>query len=1275
MKFLDKLRAAVGKSPAPNESGTSSEQVGFLKQGLEPLDRVAPQTAANALLFLLQGTHEDVLLALQNAGAADPGQLLGRPGRLKWKFFDHQNKPLVAIAEKSLAGRAKFYESITPVDPPHSLLVRLGKLLGAADNGKLLERPGAPIPDWLQYLINDAVFASFNDHNLPKDFEKHRPGWNVQLIAALLRHEELDETLALQVLFERKDLDQYYRNRLSGLLQAAGVDDFMRTHHLAVDALSKQLSAAGRVELVHRLGKDPRLLNDFAPLFVELAVDSSKTVRSDATRYLEGIAETERVRLIGALLRNGDNTQRVQAAELIARLPAETARVALEEAFTQEQSKAVQQAIRSALARLDAAGDADAIELPEPPPWQPFDDQMLGEDAFRILVASRAELTEKARVASEEEAVRNAKPDTKYKYTWALKNYQALQKTDDDELRAALRVLNGKASKDDLKLVGQRGRMQNIVSHGQRLQTLPEFGVSHLARWIAGTRHWGSFWDDDGFQKWLARQEPSSVDLRALADVLSRAGHPLQHVPHACLVTRYQMVATPVDVLPPERVWPFFAEHPEFIDQGLGLTALAQSDTAPYRQTRLDVDRTLAVIAIFPSVPARWLPRIMELALGEGKTYRASAQRALSKLPDIGRRIIESLSNSKSEVRIEAANWLATLNYRDAVPALVKALDKENRETVRASFLTSLEALGEDISPRLTPEVLLVEAKKGLKAKPPASLAWFALDALPSCIWKGGQPVDPLIVKWWVVLACKLKEPAGNALLMRYLGLLDTASRQAVGSFVLRQFIAHDTRHPSLEEGIAFAQANAAQRFQYYQAAFKNAKPEYRQYYEANFNKTSEQVFEECKREKLSVYLGSAIGEKGVLALAAHATGHEAVALLQQYMRDHYPRRAQIEAMLDGIAAGNDPLVIQLLLGISRRYRTASVQENARSLVRDVAERNGWTQDQLADRTIPAAGLDDSGKLELQYGERVFTVALDAAMKSELRNPDGKVVKTLPEPRQNDGAALIKEAKAQFSTHKKELKQVIDLQTARLFEAMCTGRLWPQDEWREYLHRHPIVGRLIQRLVWFEVDADGAVRSSFRPTEDGSLVDTADNEIEIIESSRLRLGHASLVDETMAAAWIKHFKDYKATPLFAQMTRKAPVIAYSDAKGQEVNEITSRVGWISDTFTLRGTFTKLGYQRAQAEDGGFFNYYFKEFSTVGIRVAMEFSGNTLPEENVPAALKALSFENMKVRGWSDRTMPLSRVPPVLLAEGYADYLAVAHVCAGFDPEWEKKMPW
>jgi hypothetical protein len=1268
MSFFDKiLNTLTGTNAAPH--GLDREQVSLLKQALEPLDKVGGDLGARTLAFVLEGSQESVLVELPGASAplGSPGELLGNPGRLRWRFNRHNQKELEKLGTASLAARARFYASI-PADtsPPLDVLIRLGKTLAAADAGKSLEHPGAPVPDWLQYLINDATFASFNEGE-QKALSKTRPAWTIALIARLLVHEGLEATLALQAVFERKGLDSYYHDRLDAVVTAGAVTDFMRAHPQAVAALPAQLSASGRTLLVRRIGGDSALLALFAPLVVQLAVDASKGVRSEATPHLDGIDRARRVELLDGLLREGDTTQRTQAAELIARLPGDEARSRLDAALEDESSKAVQQAIRAALSRLDAVGDASALTLPTPPAWHPFEDAELGEEAVRIALANHVELLEKARLAAEEEVAENQA--NKRNYAWCQRNYADLQKIREADLRGAVRVLNGSGGKQDIERTRDH-RVQHCVMHGGRVPALAAFRATHLIRWIVASRHWRTFWADSEFQRWLARQPPGALDLRALTDLVQRSGLSHDEVAMSALYSFWN-TPTASELLPADRVWPFFAEHPECIDEGLGLVAPPKRE----RGIRFELGATLRTLATFPTIQARWLPRVMELALGDGKTYRAAAQAALSSLPDIGRRVIEALDSGKSDVRIEAANWLAELKYADAADVLTRALDKETRETVRAAYLTAIEALGADISRWLAAETLLAEAKKGLKAKPPAGLAWFPMAALPACRWARGEAVEPEIIRWWVVLACKLREPGGNALLTRYLGLLDTASRKVLGAFVLHQFIAQDTRHPPLEEGIAHAQAEAPGRYQRYQKNYLEAKPEHKSWYEADYNKSQEQVFEECKREKMNIFLGSAIGEKGILALIAQAPAHETVSLLQQYMRDNYPRRAQIEAMIEAAAAGNDPVLIQFLLGIARRYRTASVQEKARALVQQIADRNGWSQEQLADRTAPTAGLDESGTLELQYGERRFTLTLDAAMKPELRNPDGRVVKALPEPRQNDDAAHIKEAKSQYSTSKKELKQIIEQQTARLFEAMCAGRLWPQDEWCEYVHHHPIVGRLIQRLVWLEVAPDGAVRTRFRPTEDGSLIDAQDDEITLRPDSRIRIGHGSLVDAQTASAWVAHFKDYKLTPPFPQMTRTVRAIAFKDAAGHDAKAIADRLGWLSDTFTLRGTFNKLGYQRSQAEDGGFFSQYLKEFPSAGVRVAIEFSGNCLPEENLPAALKTLAFEDMKMRTWGERTLPLADVPPVLLAEAYADYLAAAQACSGYDAGWEKKMPW
>ena len=99
----------------------------------------------------------------------------------------------------------------------------------------------------------------------------------------------------------------------------------------------------------------------------------------------------------------------------------------------------------------------------------------------------------------------------------------------------------------------------------------------------------------------------------------------------------------------------------------------------------------------------------------------------------------------------------------------------------------------------------------------------------------------------------------------------------------------------------------------------------------------------------------------------------------------------------------------------------------------------------------------------------------------------------------------------------------------------------------------------------------------------------------------------------------------------------------------------------------------MGYQRAQAEDGGIFDHYYKEFGGADLRVVIHFSGNALPEDNLPAALKRLSFERLS-GPWKQRAVSPAQVPPVLLAEAYNDYLAVA-AHGAFDADWEAKMPW
>jgi hypothetical protein len=1243
-----------------------SSDASLVRKSLAAVGHLDASLAARAASYVTDGSEASVLLDLRPR-APDAGPLLGKPGRLRWGFYsgNADGAPRDTIAA-GLAARDTLYKRIAADPADMAMLVRLGHVLEAADAGQSLERAGSAAPDWLQYVLNDALWASRPGPGRVRDEAAElaeRPAWDIRLLRALLAEAGLPQGMALTIVFERRGIDAYHLDKVYQRLLAAGpLDEDMLARPDDVILAAKSMSVSGKAMLVNRIGAHEALRNRYTDLLVRLAVGDSKTVRAAAARHLDALDRGACLAGLEALLRGGEGEERANAAELLARVQGAAAAPALEAALAQAPGKALQQAIRAALSRIQAASDAADIALPEPLPLPEWQETRLADDAVDLLLANREQLLERLRAGAEAE--QEAARAGKNKYEYQRQHYDRYRRLAPAQLRDAVRALNGE------RAFASALADQNVIetlTFGGRFEARADFGLMQALRWeLHAMRREEWLWFSQHVQGWVRRQDPSRVDLRQLSEAAVRCGARPDVFALACLRHNWSPAALPQAMLPPERVWPCLAQHPDLIDEGLGMAA---SDRALYQH--LDLGQTLCALDTFPVLPARWLPRVMELALGETRSQRQVAQRVLGKLPDIGKRVVEALQSGKQELRIEAARWLARMQYREAVPALYAALDKESRETVSAELMTALELLGEDMAPRLSPEALLKQARKGLKARPPAGLAWLSLDGLPACAWQDGTPVEPDIIRWWVILAARLKEPAANALLLRYLGLLDAASRAGLGRFVLLQFIARDTANPSLEDAIAWARQHAPGRYQSNQQWAR----QYPQstYYEEAGKLTQEQVFEQVKREKLAEYLGSAIGEKGILALASGMPGHELVDAIRLYMRDHYPRRAQVEAMLEAAAVSDDPALIQFVLSIARRYRTASVQQKARLLVERIAERNGWTEDQLADRTIPTGGLDESGRMSFQYGTREFSVVLDEKLKPALRNAEGKPVAALPAARQSDPPESIKEGKQLFATCKKEVKQVVDLQSARLYEAMCAGRAWPAADWIDYVQRHPVVGRLAQRLVWMRLAGDGSedgnIAGLFRPTEDGSLIDAADEEVELEPDARIKLAHASLLDAGTVRAWLAHFKDYKVTPLFAQLTRGGPALADPSAE-----LIEDRLGWTSDTFTLRGAFGKLGYQRGSAVDGGVFMEYTKDFASAGLRVRIEFSGSSLPEENMPAALKTLGFECIRGARMGS-AVALGKVPPVLLAEAWGDYHAVAAACQGFDPDWERKMPW
>ncbi|MGO1293500.1 MAG: DUF4132 domain-containing protein [Cellulosimicrobium funkei] len=1242
--MLDKVKGLFRRDEGQTGGDRPSAR---LVEALKVLAVASPELADRAVAYVHRGEGPEVLLELEALRGGDVEALLGRPGQsgvYSWTTPAQDDRLKAAVpgwtSAKAVTARSNLYTLSDSVTVPE--LVRLGRVLSAVSSE--VDRERASDPRWLTTLVND-MSRRANERRHGQKGKGAPDRWTPDLLVALAVEGGVPEAdapaVVLRELFERPASAGWASRHLGPALLGDPAREFVVAHLDVATRVLPGVSAAGRGELVALVAADPAATETFAPLLAALAADTSKAVREAAVAALVPLPAARQRELLAPLLTSLPASRLGAVVTRLAQVDGGLA--ALEEAA--ERSTGA----RATLLRdtVERARVLDAAQEDEPeidvPPFEPLPETVLGDEFVRAARAAIDTALERARA---DHAAHAGKKDDdgwpRWRRLTVEQDLKELPGITDDDLRVFAAFLSGTSARRPGGVVMRRLSAPGVFSR------LPGITLLHRLR-LQGNEGRGRS-ERFGWYR-LHEGDLLDVDLRVLDEALRRVG---RDDAGALVDELYFSTWWATDTVTPEHAWPYYAGHLDRLAAALDDRERTYGSAKPAR--------ALAVLAQLPQVPRRFLPRRTELALGEGRTYRAPAQAALSTHPGVRGLAEQGLGNGRSEVRRSAAEWLARLGDVDAVPALRAALGKERSEVVRAALLTALEALGEDISADLAPEALLAEATKGLRAKKPVSMAWFDLDALPAARWAAdGSPVDPTVLRWWVVLAVKLKDPSGAGLLERYLSLLQEEDRARLGSHVLAAWVAQDTRNPSPQESDAYATAGAQLRYDQYQAWAKRS-PEH---YSVEASKTLEDHHRDLYREHQATYVGSAVKDKGLLALTVAMPGAELAATFQRYAKAHVGRRAQTEALVHALAANGQPAAIQELLAVSRRFRQATVQETAQRLAGELAERRGWTADQLADRTVQTAGFEDDGLLHLDLGSREYVGRITPAFTLELTSDAGKVVKALPAPRAQDDPELVAAAKKQLTASRKELKAVVALQNQRLYEAMCVGRTWTASEWQEYLLGHPVMSRLVERLVWVENPGTEGARP-FRP-DGGALVDADDEDVELGEGSTVGLAHAVLLGPEATAAWTAHLADYEVTPLFAQLDVATPDVPAG------ATAIDDHKGWFSDSFSIRGRATKRGYSRSQAEDAGWFSAYTKAFTSAGIVVQIEFTGSFVPEENIPAAVTALTFERTG-RGSGRGTARIADLPPVLVAEAYRDYVAVAEA-GSFDPDWERKSQW
>jgi hypothetical protein len=1252
-----------------------------VRDALAPLRLAGGGLYDDAVGYVLQGATPEVLVNVQQSGVGELDGLFGAPLQVWSRWVSPDVIKQVAAVHKGWnpdsgnAARGRLYASADA-----AVLARLGRMLAqVCDTADV----PAVVPEWFYVLVSDGARRGTTDGH-----RSSRPVAGVadRLTPAFLEQVAVEggipgadapRAVLTAILHRGTDVRSWYRDPREAMAKRQEFDRYVTEHVGTLADVTAQLGAHGKQEVLNRIGKRTAEAG-LVEIVATLAVDKAKGVRTKALSHLAVHDDAAQVALLRPYLAKVPTGQ---LGEMVTRLVGLDGGIAaLDEALAalrDENGKVA--AGQSARVRLleqtversraldepgtDAGADAGKDFTIEVPGYEPLPEPVVepgwAASARKVLDEQIA----KARVQLE--LAKSGGNANKYWAERAQRSLKELLSITDADLAAVPDRVTGAVATTNKTRRQNAVLFQWLTNELRNLFTEP--GLMLAIRVL-------TLQDGDTRRNFVWPLRPyldQATDLRQVHDGLARAG-----VPNVDEQVRDMVFQTwwGGEALAPSVVWPYFAERTEVLDRYLGTEE-------PYRN---GTGIALRLLREFPAVPSSLLPRLTVLALGTGKTHRRAAQEVLEAHAGARNLAEQALADPKAEVRASAAAWLARIGDSAAVPALRAALEKERREAARATLLSALETLGDDISADLAPAVLAAEAAKGLRSKLPASLGWFPFDQLPEVRWAGsagesageqGAVVPRDVVRWWVVLATKLKAPSGEGLIARYVGLLDAASQAALGSFVLRAWVAQDTRGPSVESSRAFADRHAQTNWTNLQASIKR----YPEYYANQAGQTVEDLWKNLYRQNQATYLGSATQEKGLLALTVGMPGAELATTAQHYFTAHKGRRAQAEYLVRALAANGDRAAVQQLLAVSRRFKQRSVQETASVLAQDIADRNGWDADQLADRTVQTAGFDDDGILRLDLGspdgERVVTGRITEAFTLELRNPAGKVVKALPAQRASDDDEAYAEAKKQLKESRAELKAVVALQTQRFAEAMVTGRTWAFADWREFVLGHPLMSRLAARLVWAAEVPGVSEAVTFRPGDGGALIGVDDEDVILPDEAQVSLVHAATLGDdegSGAPAWRSHLADYEVTPLFDQGLG-ADTTASSDLLpdvADTADVIETRKGWLSDSFTIRGRATKLGYVRSQAEDAGWFDAYRKEYATLGLTVEIEFTGAFLPEENITAAVRQLVFRRHGT--WGERgRLAIKDVPKALLAVSYRDYLTVADGGA-FDPDWEKK---
>jgi Domain of unknown function (DUF4132) len=334
--------------------------------------------------------------------------------------------------------------------------------------------------------------------------------------------------------------------------------------------------------------------------------------------------------------------------------------------------------------------------------------------------------------------------------------------------------------------------------------------------------------------------------------------------------------------------------------------------------------------------------------------------------------------------------------------------------------------------------------------------------------------------------------------------------------------------------------------------------------------------------------------------LAVGWLGNDASALKLAPLIRHWPGESQHARAVAGLEClreiGTDTALMQIN-GIAQKVKFQGIKTRAKQCMEAIATDRRMSRDELEDRIVPDCGLNERGSKVFDFGDRQFYLALADNLKPMVKDADNKLKADLPKPNSKDDATKAAESIADWKLLKKQLAEVVKIQTLRLEQVMVNDRRWSVPDFELLLVRHPLMLILSQRILWANYSAEGKLLKTFRLTEDQSYADSSDEVYKLDGKGRVGIVHPLEIPSQESNLWGEIFSDYNIIQPFPQLGR--PVYALEPNEMDEM-EITKFKGIQIPVVSLVRILESLGWQRSGLHDHGDYSAHSKYFAAAQI---------------------------------------------------------------------------